>query len=375
MNGTSSKSTGLQPRLTRACKACIKAKRKCSFNLPKCTRCKERRILCAYENQPLTEQESRPYSKPNVEDKPSSLDIVKQKNTSSFEPIHIDPTLTYIRLDEPICTLSVDGRTLSYQNNHLKKHVISFSQTGTTTFIHPKTAPSPLLCNVRSLINTLISDQTFVNSSRLQAIQPDHMSFLTKSMENLVTALPTLQDYDRLLPFTQALLLFQILTLFIVPANLLPQWIQRTTEARHELLKRVTQRLWDSAPTYLPSRLSKHEGYALAESIRRTVVMSHELQAQCSLYKRGFFEHNLFAASLPFDRRFELWDANALEFNEATEIMGNEHGPQQMVSYREFCDMFDRREVEFIERPFETMVLVGAKGLDLVEQTYGLHLT
>jgi hypothetical protein len=375
MNCISSNPVVLQPKLTRACKACVKAKRKCSFNLPKCARCEERGAICEYENQPLTERDIRPKTKCDVEGTLQLIDSVAQKTTNSIEPANPSPSLTCIRLDEPICTLSIDGRTLTFQNNHLKKHIISFSETGTTTFIHPKTAPSPLLSNVRSLISTLISDQTFVYTSCLQTIQKDHMRILTHSMESLLAALPTLQDYDRLLPFTQALMLFQILTLFVVPARLLPEWVQRTTEARHELLKRVTQKLWDSAPTYLPSYLSKHEGYALAESIRRTVIMSHELQAQCSLYMRGFFEYRLSVASLPFDRRFELWDANTLEFIEATETIGNGHGPQHMVSYREFCDMFDRMEVKSIETPFETMLLVGAKGLDLVEHTYGLHLT
>jgi hypothetical protein len=293
----------------------------------------------------------------------------------SEKKLDLSPSLTCIRLDDPICTLTVDNRTLTYLNNELKKHVVSFSQTGTTSFIHAKTPPSTLLTSMRILVATLTSDEAFDYTSRIKAIQRDHLSLLNHCMESLISALPTLYSYDTLLPFTQSLILFQILTTFIFPASLLPAWIQQSSEARHQLLKRVTRQLWESAPVYLPPNLSRHDAYALAESIRRTTIMSHELQAQCSVYRRGFFEYGLFAASLPFGRRFELWDANALEFEDAMVKMKDESGSLQMVSYREFCDMFDRMEIESIARPFEIMVLVGAKGLDLVEQTYGFHLT
>ena len=363
-----------KPRLTRACNACIKAKRKCSFDLPTCYRCQRRETVCKYENQPLTGQEIRPKPKRSVDSRLCGLHDFLSTNIASDEFYNSSPSLAGIRLDEPTWTLTVDEKTLLFLNKQLKEHVISFSRTGTNTFIHPKTPVSPLLTTVRSLTTALTSDQTFFRHSHHKSLATDWMSLLKHTWNTLFYALPNLRGYEDILPFTQSLILFQTLTLFVVPTSLVPEWVKQSNEGRHRLLKRITDKLWESTPTYLPSNLSRQEAYALAESVRRTVIMSHELQAQCSTYKRGFFEFRLFGASLPFDRRFNLWDAKASEFDEGIENKETCHGSEHMVSYREFCEMFDRMEVGCIQRPFETMILVGAKGLDIVEQRYGIHL-
>jgi hypothetical protein len=365
--------TAFNSKLTRACKACIKAKRKCSIELPACTRCQTKGTICEYENQPLTEHGKQRH---NGEDDMQSLRNIPRTRDISFEPLHMNPSLTWIRLGDPTVAHTVDERTLSYLNNQLKMHIISFNQTGATTFIHSKLPHSTLLAGLRYLIAIIASDQTFIYTGYLKAIQADHLSVLSQTLAALVSTIPKLYSYEELLSFTQSLILFQILTLFIIPYKLLPASIQQTTAARHQLLKSVTFKLWDSAPTYLPAYLSTHEAYALAESIRRTVIVSHELQAQCSVYSRGFYEPGLFGWSLPFDRRFQLWDAaNVLEFDETVDTIGQGHGPQHLVTYREFCELFDQLDVESVDGPFATMILVGAMGLDVVEQRYGARLS
>ncbi len=50
--------------------------------------------------------------------------------------------------------------------------------------------------------------------------------------------------------------------------------------------------------------------------------MSRELQAQCSVDSRGFYEPVLFSWSLPFDHRFQLWDnTNVLLFDATVDVM------------------------------------------------------
>lgn len=356
----------LPPKLTRACKACIRVKRKCSFDLPKCSRCRKREIDCAYVNQPLTVQKADPTQQHDVE---AGLDTSLR---SYHEVHHPGPSLACARLDDPIAMLTVNGRTISFLNNHLREEVASFSQTGTTTFIHAKTPPSALLTEVHRLISTIGCDAALDNTLHLDAIPRDHVYLLTSTLTTLIAALPTLHSYTNLLPFTQSIILIQILTFFMIPPHLLPPWIRQTSDARRRLLKRSTRQLWQTAPSSIPSTLSNHEAYALAESTRRTIIMAMEVEAQCSMHDRGFFELSLFGVSLPFDRRFGLWGAESAAFDEAMERLGDGYGAQHMVSYREFCDMFDRREIETVERPFEIMMLVGAKGLDQVEERYGL---
>jgi hypothetical protein len=363
-----------QPKLTRACTACIKAKKKCSFELPKCARCRKREDDCEYANQPLTAPQVDPLQKRNVEDELHVLEISPHTKMTSTVAFSLGPSLTCIRLDDLEYAYTADGRTLSFLSSLLKKDFISFREKGSNTFIHPKTPPSALLTELRYLVATLSSNETFDYTCHRTTTPQDQMNIFTRTMTSLHSAMPTLHSHANLLPFTQALVLIQILTLVVFPPFLLPPWIQQTNEARDQLLRRSTRKLWQLAPNYTPPNLSKHEAYALAESTRRTIAMSLELQAHYSIYKRGFFEHTFFGISVPFDRRFGLWDAEAVEFDEAMEKLGNEDGSQYLVSYREFCEMFDQRKISFVERQFETTMLVGAKGLDRVEERYGVDL-
>jgi hypothetical protein len=316
-----------------------------------------------------------PSQKCTVEDELPVLDFSPHKIITPDAAAYLGLSLTSIRLNDLNYAFTADRRTLSFLSRLLKKDIISFRQTGTNTFIHPQTPPSTLLTEVRRLVATLSSKETFDYTCHLSVTSQDQVNLLTRTMTTLISALPTLHSHTNLLPFTQAVILIQILTLFVFPPFLLPPWIQQTAEARNQLLERSTHKLWQLAPTYTPPNLSRHEAYALAESTRRTIAMSMELQAHYSIYKRGYFEHSLFGISLPFDRRFNLWDAKAVEFDAAMEQWGNEDGSQYLVSYREFCDMFDRREINLAERQFETTMLVGAKGLDRVEERFGVELT
>ena len=366
-------SIDVRPKLTRACKACIKSKRRCSFELPKCIRCQDRNLVCDYENEPLTQQASSTMKKQQVERRNLLIETTSRKDTvSSTSPRMISALL---HMDEPLCKIAVDERTLSFLSNHLRKHIITFGLFGSTTFIHPNTQASSLLTHVRSLTYGLTTSEAFIKTGYLQEVTMDNLTLLNDTFTNLVSSLPTLHSYSTLLPFTQSLVLIQIITLFIIPPQLLPSWILKTTEARDQLLKRVTRKLWESAPGYLSANLSRHEAYAMAESIRRTILVSHELQSQYNVYKHGWFEYELFVASLPFDRRFRLWEAQSWEFDSVIDEMQKDNELQNMVSYAEFVTMFDRMEVKTMESPFETMLLVGAKGLDSVEERYGLRLT
>ena len=358
------------PKLTRACRACIKAKRKCSFGLPKCTRCQEKGAACDYENQPLTKQDVCELQRSIADHKSKPLPTSLRLDFFTDKPLNPVPSPIPFYLDPPVYNLTADQRTLTFVNDRIKEQVLAFSQTGTTTFIHPRIPPSPFLRNLRTLINTVTSNQT-VTSTR---IWQHYMKLLVRAVVTISSALPSLYGYEDLLQYTQSLLLIQVLTLFIVPTHLLPAWMLETTEARNQLLSRLVRKLWKSAPHSLPSNLSHHDAYALAESVRRTLITCHEFQAQWSMYKNGFFKHGPFGASLPFDRRFELWDADDAQFHEAMQTMGQSQHAQFMVSWREFGDMFVRGEFNAAGRPFEMMLLVGARGLDEVEKVYGVDL-
>ncbi|KAF2669711.1 hypothetical protein BT63DRAFT_414112 [Microthyrium microscopicum] len=203
-------------------------------------------------------------------------------------------------------------------------------RTGTNNFIHTKTPPSALLSDVRCLINMLGSEEALDHASQLNTIPPGYMQLLHHTLINIISAIPTLHDHASLLPFTQSLILVQILTLFILPPGFIPPWIQQTSQARRKLLNRAMRKLWQAAPASISSTLSKHEAYALAESIRRTVIMALELEAQCSVYETGVYSISLFGITFPFDRRFRLWGIESVAFEKAIEKSGDGYGIQHM---------------------------------------------
>src|ERR1700761_4327529 len=117
------------PTLTRACKACIQAKRKCSFQLPKCARCQKRQTICEYQNQPLQKQKAHAVQDRNLGDTWHTLESTF--STSSELP---NPNLSPlpIRLDEPISANTIEERTLHYLEDEFKMHILSFGRTGMT---------------------------------------------------------------------------------------------------------------------------------------------------------------------------------------------------------------------------------------------------
>jgi hypothetical protein len=90
-------------------------------------------------------------------------------------------------------------------------------QTEINTFIHAKAPPSALLTDVRCLVAMFGSDATLDRTSQLNTIPRDFVHLLNHTMTTRLSAIPTLHNYASLLPFTQSMILIQILTLFIIP--------------------------------------------------------------------------------------------------------------------------------------------------------------
>lgn len=328
-----------------------------------------------YDNEPLTGITTDPVRQQEKTTTQHYYRMVSQARIHSNGDKISAASLSAVRLPLLPYDVALDERSLSYLKSLIRRHPLSFSRTGSTTFIHPGILISPILGDIQYLLRTLTAELPSVDIDILSTIPPNHLFLLNETIISLLSTIPTLKNYMEILQFIQGLILIQILTLFIIPAHILPDLMFQQAQNRQALLERWTWRLWESAPSVLPSYLSSHQVYFLGESVRRTLLVSHELLALWHVVKHGYFVDTVHVASLPFDRRIKLWDLDGEQFKR---LIDNDidRGVQSsyIVSYREYCDMYDHMAISRLEGQFGAMLLVGAKGLDDVEKRFEMNL-
>lgn len=337
-------------KLTRACEACVKAKRKCSLSYPICDRCKSREINCAYKNIPLggglSQERSREFSRAKAD---------HDVSTGSAEPsgVVLVPKLVQ-RLPEPPCIVPTNDATTSFMLKLAKRHVLNFGTQGGNVFMHKDIAPSQVAKNLQALCR-----QSTVIACRRLKVELEVQEQLGYTLGALNMMVQRAPDVWQMLACVQCLTLVQIITLFILSSSPAHRY---QAEMRQHMLFLWTKKLWMMAPSQLPSSLTPREAFLLAESVRRTIIVSSDLQALNHSIRYGWIEHNIFLDALPFERRAALWDVPDEEFD------GHFAGAKQdIISWREFADMFDAGLVSSTMTSFEVMLLVGAKTKPVVE--------
>lgn len=341
-------------RLTRACEACVKAKRKCSLSYPTCARCESREITCTYTNTPLTARscQRQPRGRSLVET-PNDVPLWQVKPQ---DEVLVPPLIR--RLAEPPCIVPIDAETNSFMKRLAKRHVVNFGVRGANVFMHKDIATST--SQMARNLQILCRQSTSIACRRLEVelqVQ-EQLGYILGALTMMVTCTP---DVWAMLACVQCLTLVQIITLLVLRSSSLHR---SQAEKRQHMLYLWTRRLWMMAPSELPSTLTRREAFLLAESVRRTIIVSCEMQAVYHALRYGWIEHNVFLDALPFERRATLWDMPSEEFNKC--FAGEK---QDIVSWREFVDMFDAGLVSSSSTitSFEMMLLIGAKSKPVVE--------
>ncbi|KAF4627565.1 hypothetical protein G7Y89_g10588 [Cudoniella acicularis] len=376
--------------LARRCAGCIGAKRKCDRTLPRCQRCRQRDIQCTYENEPLTRKIDTIVTRHGVEH-PSTSNysqltwLVKSNKRPSplqfqwQDPINIaiklDPAMNIVavadltipqQLDNPPVIMQRDSETVSYMAQYLKSLPQTFVQTGGTSFIHPKLYPQgmpPLLQTMFALcsmsIHTTPSNQDIISQA------------ISNAAGELLRTMKFIHTFESTLEFVQAFILLQVNTLFF-PCQ---QILREEAECRFPLLKSWSHKLYLSAPSFLPSTLTLYEAWIFAESVRRTIHVSHMINGVYSMLARGHYQLTLFAEALPVNRTGYLWEINPLKINGRLLEMGSAFPEGKLietdlVSYRELTDMWDKGAMSKIGS-FEELLLIACKGVDNVMRKRG----
>jgi len=350
--------------LTRACKPCIRAKKRCDRGLPRCLRCTDKGIECSYLNEPLRPSSERPKLS-----EAKDLSFVRQTREGPYEGfpnrrrfwrrpngriLGIDaPTITQIT--DPAVFLPMDVDSLTDILKNLTLYPVDFVQKGGTDFIHP--------CSYRSFCPAplqIAADICQVHAGPSVQERQSQSGHFRSSAQALLSTADSLVDFRETLAFVQSLCLLQILALFSPGST---KQIQAEGAQRQQLLKTWTEKLWASAPSELPHTLSMQEAYVLAEAVRRTIIVSHKIQGCYRVLRTGFFMHTIFVESLPFGRNSHLWESEVC----LAKITTND---TELLSYREYCDLWDTGQIH-TPTPFERMLLVGCKGKAAVDERLG----
>ena len=128
--------------LSRSCRACIKAKKRCDLVVPRCGRCEEKKIGCAYANEPLRPdvKKATRVTACRATDESNHKGIVRPKRIiqrdprlSRLEPI--DESTTLLDRVQPTfhgVPLSLDEDTVQYMGAMFRKVPALFVLGGKT---------------------------------------------------------------------------------------------------------------------------------------------------------------------------------------------------------------------------------------------------
>ena len=201
------------------------------------------------------------------------------------------------RMTEPVMFLPMDSASHTDIVKNLTAYPLEFVRNGATDFIHAQSygrrRPSSLdliqdICHlrIRHLSNPSV-DAAMIEKRRESAL--------------LSTANSAISFVDTL-AFVQSLCLLQIMLLFSSTST---QEEYTRGEMHLSLLVEWTHKLWETAPSALPSSLSKHEAYVFAEAVRRTIIISHKIQGCHRVSRTGFFRLTIFVGESAFWRRLQ----------------------------------------------------------------------
>ena len=321
--------------LRRSCLRCFQAKNTCDRNLPTCTRCHEKRYRCQYLNQPA----------PGL----------PQHGATMQSQVQLCQAAVIAPLKQPDCpafSVALDTKSIQYLIEKMRIMVEDFVVAGTSLpFLHSRLSHN---AQTRRLLS--VSGQPPGPAAMSSLFGVDALdSSPTRSSQN--------HNFFSLLRSIHPFMVLQMYFLFHPSPH-----SRLLAHKRMPLLLRMTYELWSVAPRNLPRGMSAHEAWVLAESVRRTIIMSHLLEIVHSASINGSFIRSPFMEALPFDRRAVLWslphDNPFLVYLE---------GPHpSLVSLSEYLREWDQGKVHGA-RMFETLLLVAIRGKTVVEERIALE--
>lgn len=242
--------------------------------------------------------------------------------------------------------------TLRYLASKFQSFPATFVNQGKTPFIHHRLysqrAPSQIQEAYR-VCKTLARH----NGQNTE----NHFSMLKPKLEELKAGHDRIASFDDMLASVQALMLYLVLCLFNENSDL-----RRTGEQYCQSLDLWTRSLCEQAPAELSHSLSPWRAWYYAESVRRSILISHMIRAVYATMKQGYYVHTLFVEALPFDSQTMLWDAQS-----ASEWIACAPSTRpQILSYREYADGYATGTLK-PNGLFERLLLAACYGRERIQ--------
>lgn len=322
--------------LRRSCESCARGKRRCDQRWPRCTRCLDKGVDCQYLNIPLT-----------------ATDVPRQSLKKEISPSHhitrSSPPRIHLPLRIEIAKV-YDQSAIRFLVNGMRALPTTFAQSCKTSFVHPALYISGLPASIRDTHALCILNLKAESEDRKNIVIP----LLRQKFAELYRRYSCTLSFEELLGYSQALLLIQCILALNEDDQI------QYSESVGTMLEGIGTRLWEQAPVQLPPTLSRRHAWLLAESARRTIIVSLMLRSTYSLKTKNYSARTPFVDALSFDVRTELWD----EDSEHTWANHYADSPDSMISLHEYSDAMESGQVYNIP-PFGALILAASKGMDV----------
>lgn len=297
---------------------------------------------CVYENQPVTQ------SRTDVSRSPLRARLLTLAALPLL-PIPLD-----LGYEPPVPEIRWRNSkiTLCYLASKFQMFPTTFIKQGTTPFIHHQlylNHPPHQIQQAYNVCETICHDDgqdTGIQQSIVQA-----------KLEELKLQQTSITSYDDLLASVQALLIYLAICLF----NNNPD-LRRTGEQYCPFLLSLSLKLCEQAPAELSHCLSPWRAWYYAESVRRSILISHMMRAVYTTMKHGYYIHTLYVEALPFDPQTLRWDAQS----ESDWRACTPSTHPQILSYREYADGYATGTLAPTGL-FERLLLIACYGKETVD--------
>lgn len=343
----------------KSCNACFQGRRKCDLSFPTCQRCKRTGKRCQYARERL------PVTKEYPSSTVLSNDILTTPNelglNGSPQNLWLSPDFDFATqalppiglnlLDELGNVRPLHGSVESWQwvVEQLKECPGNFAMTGENMFIHR---------SLYSVQSPPAIKAAFGICTASQMVTPATKGMFVNALEGEVSALlddVAVRNIPEGLSRLQAMVLYQILRFWSGHSKL-----QSTAEQQKSSPNAWALQLLQRLHTDLPHpRTSKD--LMLAESVRRTVMVTFLLHALGSLFKHGICPELPTLSLLPVSVDSDAWDPSDVCAFSAKGDLGT-------MKYNEWTDMWVADPLRRRLNAFQRMLMVACKGMLKVEE-------
>ncbi|MCJ1441582.1 MAG: hypothetical protein MMC23_002071 [Stictis urceolatum] len=298
------------PPRRKSCDACIRAKRRCNQDLPKCSRCVSKDVECRYTSlgnfagQVQAKRPSAAIARHNhdmtgVVDLGqfdfNNLDFVLPHNGGEF---HVSPDIQPDPVWVPVDTAIPDTARLEFISKQLKSLSKNFLDTGSLHFIHPKLWEADYPISIQ---------EAFCACSVYHARNSDNCNLALSTIGAKAQQIigygsdPSSTVRDKL-AHIQALVVVQSIRLFDGDIR------QRAlAEGDQNVLYTWMKELHEMSQGRIAIESSPWRNWLLKESINRTIIVAGIIQGVYSVAKYGNCPTSDFVKTLPFTPTSNYW--------------------------------------------------------------------